>query len=66
MPKPKRLFADPVSEIRSQDTGELLGWAYRWNTGEIVSAWVDDRQDAICLRPAGGAASPSKAATSAA
>ena len=40
MSKQKRLFAEPVSELRSFDTQELVGWLYRWNNGDMMEAWA--------------------------
>ena len=36
-----RLSAQPIKKILDQDTGELVGWLYAWNTGEREPMWCD-------------------------
>jgi hypothetical protein len=38
---PERLHAHAVSRILDRETGELVGWLYEWNTGEVVPRWID-------------------------
>ena len=53
MPKPKqkRLFAEPVSEIVSLNTGAVVGWIYRWNNGDLQTAWLCDPQSQVLSQP---------------
>lgn len=34
-----RLHAHAVNRILDRKTGELVGWLYKWNTGELVPRW---------------------------
>ena len=34
-----RLHAHAVSRILDRENGELVGWLYKWNTGELVPRW---------------------------
>ena len=43
-----RLHAHAVNRILDRETGELVGWLYRWNTGELVPRWrAGARSDVI-------------------
>ena len=45
---PVRLDAYAVNRILDRETGELVGWLYRWNTGELVPRWrAGARSDVI-------------------
>ena len=35
----ERLHAHAVKRIYDRQTGELVGWLYEWNTGELVPRW---------------------------
>ena len=37
--EPARLPAHAVNRILDRETGELVGWLYKWNTGELVPRW---------------------------
>ena len=37
--EPTRLHAHAVNRILDRETGELVGWLYKWNTGELVPRW---------------------------
>jgi len=37
--EPKRLHAHAVKRILDRQSGELVGWLYEWNTGELVPRW---------------------------
>ncbi len=39
--EPIRLHAHAIKRIWDQETGELVGWLYQWNTGELVPRWKD-------------------------
>jgi len=39
--EPARLHAHAVNRILDRETGELVGWLYKWNTGELVPRWKD-------------------------
>ncbi len=39
--EPARLHAHAVNRILDRETGELVGWLYMWNTGELVPRWKD-------------------------
>ena len=36
------LEAEPVKRIISNTTDEIVGWLYRWNTGEEMPRWISD------------------------
>lgn len=35
----KRTQARAVKRIFDKNSGELVGWLYEWNTGEVVPRW---------------------------
>ncbi|MEO1564246.1 MAG: hypothetical protein AAFR98_12485 [Pseudomonadota bacterium] len=35
----KRMQARAVKRIFDKNSGELVGWLYEWNTGEVVPRW---------------------------
>ena len=37
--EPTRVHAHAVNRILDRETGELVGWLYKWNTGELVPRW---------------------------
>ncbi|MEM7005345.1 MAG: hypothetical protein AAF498_05645 [Pseudomonadota bacterium] len=37
--KPRRLHAKAIKRILDRETGDLVGWLYEWNTGELVPRW---------------------------
>ncbi|MEJ8563581.1 hypothetical protein QTO30_21635 [Yoonia sp. GPGPB17] len=43
----KRLHACAVKRILDRQTGELVGWLYEWNTGELVPRWKAKAQTDI-------------------
>lgn len=43
----KRLHARAVKRILDRQTGELVGWLYEWNTGELVPRWKANAQTDI-------------------
>lgn len=43
----KRLHARAVKRILDRQTGELVGWLYEWNTGELVPRWKAKAQTDI-------------------
>lgn len=45
--QPKRLHAHAVKRILDRQTGELVGWLYEWNTGELVPRWKAKAQTDI-------------------
>lgn len=45
--EPARLHAHAVNRILDRETGELVGWLYKWNTGELVSRWKDDAKSDV-------------------
>jgi hypothetical protein len=42
--EPVRLHARAIKRILDRQTGELVGWLYEWNTGEIVPRWKTNAQ----------------------
>ena len=40
----RRLHAHAVKRIYDRHSGELIGWLYEWNTGEIVPRWKEQAQ----------------------
>lgn len=36
----ERLVAHPIKRIVDVETNELVGWLYRWNTGEDAPMWM--------------------------
>jgi len=51
MAKQKRLFAEAVSAIHSLDTEVLVGWVYRWNNGDLQTAWLTKPQARVFSEP---------------
>ena len=48
MSKKKMRVAVPIKIIRDRQTGEFVGWLYRWNTGAESVMWVSGpREDVI-------------------
>ena len=46
--KPKRIHARAIKRILDRETGDLVGWLYEWNTGELVPRWkAEARSDVI-------------------
>ena len=45
--KPVRLHAHAVNRILDRETGELVGWLYKWNTGELVPRWKAGEKSAV-------------------
>ena len=39
-----RLEARPIASILDQQTQEVVGWLYEWNTGERVPKWKDGKR----------------------
>lgn len=37
--EPVRLYAHAIKRILDRETGEIVGWLYLWNTGELVPRW---------------------------
>lgn len=37
----KKLEGVLVARLKERSTGKLVGWNYRWNTGEIEPLWID-------------------------
>jgi len=37
----ERLVAHPIKRIVDVETNELVGWLYRWNTGEHAPMWMN-------------------------
>lgn len=47
--EPARLHAHAVKRIFDRETGELVGWLYKWNTGELVPRWkAEAKSDVVC------------------
>ncbi len=44
---PKRLHARAVKRILDRETGDLVGWLYEWNTGELVPRWKSHAQSDV-------------------
>lgn len=38
----ERLEATPIARIVACDARTVLGWRYKWNTGEIAELWITD------------------------
>lgn len=45
--EPTRLHAHAVNRILDRETGELVGWLYKWNTGELVPRWKDQAKSDV-------------------
>ena len=45
--EPARLHAHAVNRILDRETGELVGWLYKWNTGELVPRWKDEAKSDV-------------------
>ena len=46
--RPRRLHARPVKRILDRESGDVVGWLYEWNTGELVPRWKDGaRSDVV-------------------
>lgn len=30
-----------IARLQSRSTGKLVGWYYRWNTGDVDPLWID-------------------------
>ena len=43
MVKEGRLSGEPVKRILCIKTGKLLGHLYRWNNGDEVPMWIDEK-----------------------
>ena len=44
----KRLYAKSVKRILDRQSGELVGWLYEWNTGDLVPRWKGEaRSDVV-------------------
>lgn len=44
---PKRLHAKAIKRILDRQSGELVGWLYEWNTGEVVPRWKAGAQSNV-------------------
>jgi hypothetical protein len=40
----RRLHARAIKRILDRETGDLVGWLYEWNTGELVPRWKTKAQ----------------------
>ena len=40
-----------VSRLRERSTGMLVGWTYRWNTGDIDPLWLDEPVEDVISEP---------------
>lgn len=40
-PREAKLCAHPVAKLRDRKTQRLVGFLYKWNTGEHMPAWLD-------------------------
>lgn len=36
------LEARPICRILAQHSGEIVGWLYRWETGELMPLWLKE------------------------
>jgi len=43
----KRTHARAVKRIFDKTSGDLVGWLYEWNTGEIVPRWKSEVYDDV-------------------
>lgn len=43
----ERLHAEAVKRILDRDTGELVGWLYRWNTGALCPRWRSEPREHV-------------------
>lgn len=43
--KPKK-HAKAIARILDAETREIVGYLYKWNTGEVDPKWIDDIQRA--------------------
>ena len=57
MAKTTKLLASPISRIRSLRTGAVVGWVYRWDTGEIQTMWLQEEHGSVTYESLDGVAS---------
>ena len=38
-----RKTAEPIKFILDQETRDVVGWLYKWNTGALVPMWKDGK-----------------------
>lgn len=50
-PSAKPSEAVPICRLVCQETGEVVGIEYRWNTGEISVLWRGETSKAFVKRP---------------
>ena len=43
----KRLHAEAINRMLDRDTGELVGWLYRWNTGALCPRWKTEPREHV-------------------
>ncbi len=51
MSKQKKLFAQPVSRIKSRATDAQVGWVYCWNDGTSHLSWFGDEHADVVFVP---------------
>ena len=54
----KELEASPESKLVCPKTGKLLGYEYRWNTGETAILWIEANFEQIVRLPLANRARP--------
>jgi hypothetical protein len=51
MPRQPRLEAEAIMSIYCRLTGQLVGYLYHWNNGELLPLWLDEPVIDVRYRP---------------
>ena len=56
MSQAPRLTGTPIMRILSETSGELVGYLYEWNNGDLQPAWFEDEVQGVIYEPIAAAA----------
>ena len=51
-----RLTGEPIMRILCKNTGNLVGYLYQWNNGDLQPAWLDTAKAEVRYEPISAAA----------
>ena len=46
-----RLTGEPIMRILCKNTGNLVGYLYQWNTGDLQPAWLNNAMAEVRYEP---------------
>ncbi|WP_306006447.1 hypothetical protein [Aquicoccus porphyridii] len=56
MSQAPRLTGTPIMRILSKNSGELVGYLYEWDNGDLQPAWFDGEVQGVLYEPIEAAA----------